>query len=290
MMIRKFDWRPGEMWRALGLALLLGALACNGAAEVPVRIPRGQLERTVGGVAVTLYTPPQNVRVRGNVLVLPGWKFRRHRWLNETPLKQLADARGLRLICPEMDRSIYASRYFPETRLKWNAKPGLAWLLEDLLPYLDSQGVFRAGQNNFLLGLSTGGRGVAQLALARPDLITAAAALSGDFDQTLQTGDRLMTAVYGPYLQFRERWEQVDNPGRQVSSAPGWRAPLYLAHGRADRVVPLAQSARFYERLRERHPGLEVVLVTPDAGHDFAFWSAQTGPSIDFFEKYMRTQ
>ncbi len=173
---------------------------------VPVLLPPGQVERMVGGseqsnvnqVAVTIYTPAPlpddtGARMRGNVLVLPGWKYDRRRWLRETPIKRLADKHRLRLIAPEMGRSIYAAEYYPETGARWNPeKPGLAWILEDLLPYLAEQGVFREGQANFLLGLSTGGRGVAQIALARPELITAASALSGDFDQTLQTGDRLI--------------------------------------------------------------------------------------------------
>ncbi|MEQ9363147.1 MAG: prolyl oligopeptidase family serine peptidase [Leptospirales bacterium] len=280
---------------ALPAMLAFGAIACQdgGAREQapPVLIPRGQVEREVGGVAVTIYTPPETVakEIRGDVLVLPGWKYNRKRWLNETPIKSEADRLGLRLICPEMGRSIYASRYFPETGPRWNSnKAGLAWVLEDLLPYLAGQGVFRSGAaaNNFLLGLSTGGRGVALIALARPDLIRAAAALSGDFDQTLQPADRLMAGHYGSYADFRERWETVDNPLRQ---AAGWSTPIYLAHGTQDRVVPPVHSQEFFESLRTAHPQLDVVLLTPSAGHDFAFWGAQTAPAFAFFEKYLRT-
>ena len=278
-------------------AFALCILACNGRGSAqtaePELLPRGQIEREVAGVAVTIYTPAKQSapRIRGNVLVLPGWKFNRLRWLNETPIKAEADRLGLRLICPEMDRAIYASRYFPETTpgAHWNrkaGKAGLAWVLEDLLPYLQSQNAFRASDDNFLLGLSTGGRGVALIALARPELIRAASALSGDFNQSLQPADRLMTAVYGPHEQFTERWAGVDNPAGRVAD---WRTPLYLAHGTADRIVPEFQSRRFYEGLKAAHPELDVVLVTPAAGHDFAFWSAQTGPAFAFFQKYLRT-
>lgn len=272
-------------------ATLLLASAC-GAREsaepaVPVLIPRGQVERNLAGVELTVYTPSESAapEIRGSVLVLPGWKYNRKRWLNETPIKAEADRLGLRLICPEMGRSIYASRYFPETGPRWNAdKAGLAWVLEDLLPYLQSQGVFRKGQRNFLLGLSTGARGVALIALARPDLITAASGLSGDYDQTLQTGDRLMAGHYGPYAQFRERWESIDNPGRR---AEDWRTPLYLSHGTADRIVPIVHSQKFYERLKAAHPDLELVFKSPAAGHDFAFWAAESEPSFAFFEKFL---
>lgn len=301
-------------------ALLFGlAVACDSTASepsVPVLIPPGQVERLVGvssstnaaagapasaadsknKIAVTIYTPAPDesgARMRGNVLVLPGWKYDRRRWLRETPIKRLADKHRLRLICPEMGRSIYASEYYPETGARWNAaKPGLAWILEDLLPYLAEQGVFRKGQQNFLLGLSTGGRGVAQIALARPDLITAASALSGDFDQTLQTGDRLMAGHYGAYARFAERWQTVDNP---VSRAAEWQTPLYLSHGKRDRIVPLIHTQTFYDRILaaqtggddQAKPAFALELHTPDAGHDFAFWAAESGPSFEFFEKHI---
>lgn len=280
---------------SLACVAMIGGVNCNdsGAREnpapVPVLIPRGQVERKVAGIDVTVYTPSEQAarEIRGSVLVLPGWKYNRKRWLNETPIKAEADRLGLRLICPEMGRSIYASRYFPETGPRWNpGKAGLAWVLEDLLPYLESQGVFRAGKNNFLLGLSTGGRGVALIALARPELIRAASALSGDFDQTLQPGDRLMAGHYGSFQKFTERWETIDNPARSISN---WRVPLYLAHGTGDRIVPLFHSQKFYDGLKSAHPKLDVILATPAAGHDFAFWAAQTGPSFAFFEKYLRT-
>ncbi|MCR9143142.1 MAG: S9 family peptidase [bacterium] len=283
------------------LTLNPGVACSDGGAQVqrqaaPVLIPRGQVERQVRGVDVTIYTPGSSGEsdsgadanaptIRGNVLVLPGWKYNRKRWLNETPIKAEADRLGLRLICPEMGRSIYASRYFPETGARWHPEQaGLAWVLDDLLPYLQSQGVFTDVEANFLLGLSTGGRGVALIALARPELIRAASALSGDFDQTLQTGDRLMAGHYGPYPAFRERWETVDNPGRRAAD---WRTPIYLAHGTADRIVPLVHSQKLYERLQAAQPELDVVLETPAAGHDFAFWSAQTAPSFAFFKKYL---
>ncbi|MCB1175680.1 MAG: prolyl oligopeptidase family serine peptidase [Leptospiraceae bacterium] len=282
---------PGVMIVALLLfALLLPA--CAEAQPVNYHQEAFAAGRTVvtvpwypdqsGGVAVTVYTPAQKPLL-GNVLVLPGWKFSPSRWLNETNLQSLADEYRLRLICPAMHSSIYASQYYPETRLKWGPVPGQKWILERLLPDLQSRGVLRADQNNYLLGLSTGGRGVALLALARPNLFRAGAALSGDYDQSALPRDRLMTAVYGAYDRFPERWTGKDNPHQQVSK---WQMPLYLAHGTIDRVVPYSQSASFYQALRSAHSGIEVVLQSPAAGHDFRFWGSQNKPAFDFFRKH----
>ncbi len=241
-------------------------------------IPEGKKNR---GVAVTIFTPSN---VRGNILVLPGWKYSRKRWLKETPLVAEARKHGFRLICPEMNTTLYESSYFPETTLKWQVTPGLEWIQGILIPRLQEQEILKKGDSNFLLGLSTGGRGVAQIALALPDLFQGGAALSGDFDQTLDPGDRLMSAIYGPYARFHERWQEVDNPGKRVKE---WSMPIYLAHSKQDRVVPFRQTELMYQRLKETHPDLDVEFFAVNGGHNFVFWSSQTAPALEFFEKQM---
>ncbi|MBX7057081.1 MAG: prolyl oligopeptidase family serine peptidase [Leptospirales bacterium] len=233
-----------------------------------------------GTVALTLFCPRAGA-LRGAVLLLPGWKFSRHRWLEETALYNEASQRGLCLAAPEMNTTLYESAYYPETRLRWSTMPGQQWVLQILIPELQKRGLFREGQSNFLLGLSTGARGVALLALARSTLWSAAAALSGDFDQRRMPRDRLMNGVYGPLHQFPERWAGPDNP--QIRAAE-WKTPLYIAHGRNDAVVPFEQSERFFSELRRLHPQLPIEFSSPAAGHDFGFWSSQLQPAFKFFD------
>lgn len=237
-------------------------------------------------IAVTVHTPQRPVR--GDVLVLPGWRHDRGRWLRETSLDEVALSRGFRLICPEMDVSIYASRYFPETRRRWSPAPGLVWLREQLLPELQERGLFPPGGNNFLLGYSTGARGGALLALEdrEPQLFRAAALLAGDYAQERMPGDRLMAGVYGPHADFAERWRTVDNPaarGREL------RTPLFLAHGTRDTIVPPEQSRVFAEAVRaagDATPPLE--LREPAAGHGYDFLETQTPAVFDWFEAHGR--
>jgi hypothetical protein len=59
--------------------------------------------------------------------------------------------------------------------------PGGAWIKEILIPFMrdgDKCGIFNDGNNNFLLGLSTGGRGVALVSCTNPGLFRAGAAHS----------------------------------------------------------------------------------------------------------------
>ncbi|MCB1314805.1 MAG: alpha/beta hydrolase [Leptospiraceae bacterium] len=232
-------------------------------------------------VAVTVFSPAGEIQ--GDVLVLPGWDHHRLRYLNETGVKQAATQRRMRLICPQMDRSVYASAYFPETRMRWQPKPGQPFILEDLIPHMQAQGYLRPKGNNYLLGISTGARGAALIALAKPDLFRGVALLSGDYDQSTMPNDTLMTATYGPYDQFAERWQHTDNVQSRVAD---WKLPVYIWHGSQDSIVPFQQSQDLYRALQKAHPDLSVQFHAPTAGHDYPFWDAATPAALDFLLQY----
>jgi len=93
--------------------------------------------------------------------------------------------------------------------------------------------------------------------------------------------DRLMTSVYGPFRKFRERWESTDNPQKNISR---WNVPLYLGHGKNDKVVPFSQSESFHAALSAMYPDLKIVFNAPEeSGHDFQYWSSEVKPVMDFF-------
>lgn len=248
--------------------------------SIDITLPSSIDARVKQNIPVTIVTPEI---VRGNILVLPGWKFHRKRWLKETRLIQVSRKHGFRLICPEMNTSIYASRYFPQTRLKWSATPGLQWIKEILIPSLQKRKILLSSQDNYLLGLSTGARGVAQIGLALPHLWKAAASFSGDYDQTRMIQDKLMISVYGPNDKYKSRWQHIDNP---YSKAAQWKIPLYLSHGRRDTVVPFSQSKRFYEALKSSPVHSNIVFKEVSAAHNFKFWDSQVEPAVEFFSKY----
>ncbi|NJK84110.1 MAG: alpha/beta hydrolase, partial [Saprospiraceae bacterium] len=169
----------------------------------------------IGGHLVDIMQP--SGEIKGNIIVLPGWDFSRKDWCQKSSLCAQALARGYRLILPEMARSVYAAEYYLETRTDWLRYPNKIWCTDSLVPALQQRyGILLPEQKNFVLGLSTGGRGAALLSLALPELFTAAAALSGDFDQTKMPADNLMRGYYGEYSKFPERWKGVDNPVYQA--------------------------------------------------------------------------
>ncbi|MCB1303442.1 MAG: prolyl oligopeptidase family serine peptidase [Leptospiraceae bacterium] len=281
--------------RFLALISVVALLAC--AEPSPARPSGYSLELKPGlhanlqceGVAYDLYVPDlktQSAQSYRLLLVLPGWKFDKSRWYKETSLKQFADANAMILILPQMNISLYASQYFPQTTMKWHRYPGLVFVNQHLIPELHKKyGFFQKGMPNFLLGLSTGGRGVAQIALSNPGLFRAGASLSGDYDQSVMPGDNLMRAVYGPYEKFKERWKTIDNPQH---AAADWAMPLYLAHGTADKIVPPSQTQRLYDAIvsaKGKEFPVQLDMV-PGAGHDFHFWNSRLKASFAFFSKY----
>jgi S-formylglutathione hydrolase FrmB len=218
---------------------------------------------------------------RKNILVLPGWNFSRKRWIEETSLQQEAAKRGYNLILPEMSVTIYESQYYPETKRKWAKTPGSQWIKEICIPQLQKRDLLLPKQFNAVMGLSTGGRGAVLTALYNKGIFKAAASLSGDFDQKRMKYDKLMTAVYGPYGYYKERWEKADNPFAMIAE---WNIPLYLGHGKKDSVVPYEQTKIFYEALKKAKPDITITFNDCVCGHDFIYWNSEVVPVLEFFE------
>ncbi len=249
-------------------------------------VPAGD-ETVSGTVAVDLYEPPKGTKISGDMLVLPGWKFSRTRWYRETDLLDWCGKMGIRAAFPEMTVTCYESRYFPETRMKWAGTPGGEWIRSILIPYMNRKyGMFEKGARNYLLGLSTGGRGVLLVALRNPGIFSACATLSGDCDQSRMPGDRLMTAIYGPYEQHRLRWKNVDNPIASILKGE-WVAPIYIGHGKSDGVSPYSQSRLLYETISNRPEKIKAVFSDPaGGGHDFNYWRSEVPAIMKFFDRF----
>lgn len=241
------------------------------------------ITKVIAGHAVDILYPPVEHPL-GNILVFPGWNFPRQDWCLHSSLCRRASAAGYCLIFPEMSKSVYSSEYYPETLKEWRIYPTQTWVTDTLISNLQKEDhLLLAEQKNYLLGLSTGGRGVALIALARPELFRAAAALSGDYDQTKMPQDRLMTGFYGSFGSFPKRWHGKDNPQDRIAE---FRTPIYLGHGKLDKIVPPDQTLHFYEALHQQKPSLKVMLHMPDAGHDYAYWDSELEAVLGFFKGF----
>ena len=262
-------------YNLLSILLALSALILNAQNDVDTTI-------IVGSIPVDFRFP--SGPSPGAILVLPGWNFSRTDVCSKSGFCSKAMKRGYILVLPEMLKSVYSSALFPETRVDWRHYPTLHWITDTLIPFCRQQfHIFNERGKNFLYGISTGARGVVLVAENTGSLFLAGAALSGDYDQTSMPGDRLMTGTYGPYDQFKDRWEGPDNPSHHSNRL---KIPLYLAHGKHDNVVSCQQTIDFSRKIISEDPGRGHIFHLCDTcEHNYTFWDSQTEDIFTFFEK-----
>jgi len=248
--------------------------------------PTQNLQLVLGRTPVDIDVPAG--KAKGVLLVLPGFNFPRQDWCEKSSLCKAALAEGYIVVRPEMGRSFYATRLYPETRKDWLAEPNLPWLADTLLPELQKRCLLVPGGPNFVIGLSTGGRGVAMLTAHFPDLFRAGASLSGDFDIWQMPGDGVNFGYLGQRDSFPDRWKGPDNVLHHLGK---FKTPLYLAHGAVDSIIPVAQTQQFYDTLRKVQPGLPVELhLAPKGNHDYDFWDSEVKRALEFFGRFAPKQ
>lgn len=239
---------------------------------------------TIGGHKLDVRSPKGDIK--GNIVVLPGWNFPKEDWCNKSSLCKTALAQGFRLILPEMSKSVYSAQFYPQTLATWKKYPDLNWVIKQMIPSLQKEyGILLTTQKNFLLGLSTGGRGVVAIGIATPALFVAGAALSGDYDPTKMTTDRLMIGYLGSYAQFPARWKTGEE--NLVYHAKRLKMGLYIGHGKQDRVVPFNQSLLLYNTLKKVNPELKVKYNWVKAGHNYKYWNSEVDNMLKFFGEFL---
>lgn len=226
---------------------------------------------------------PTDAPFKGTIVALPGWNFDNAQWCDSTDLCEKALAEGYAIILPEMGKSIYCDSIFPETRKDWLKYPTRSWMKETMIPSI--QKAFKLlveDQNNFVMGLSTGARGAVLLALDLPEIFSACGALSGDYDQTRYTKDKLYNGYYGSFDKFTQRWLNNDNV---ITSIQQLTVPIYIAHGQKDKIVPIDYSQQLFVALQESGNEKSILNVNPTAGHTYSFWNSEVDAVLAFFEK-----
>lgn len=218
----------------------------------------------------------------GNIVLLPGWNYSSLDWCNKTSICDKAKSLGYDLILVDMQKSVYSSKVYNETRSDVKPYPTRTWFVDTLIPHLQGEfGILMEDQNNYILGLSTGGRGAALLCLDKPKIFKKGAALSGDYNQLAMPKDNLMNMFYGSSKSYKDRWVGEDNVVYQISR---FKVPFYLGHGILDKVCPASQTIEFYETLRNSHPDLEIILHLDSlAEHNYKYWDSEVDNVLKFF-------
>ncbi len=223
------------------------------------------------------------------LVLLHGYRQSPEDWARRTSVAGYADEYGFALVCPAMTTTLYESRYFPETVNRWSPVPGSEYVMEILIPFVRKRfGLAMKRNRTGIFGISTGARGALLLAARYSGDFGAAAGLSGDYDASSMRKDRILTSVFGPYEDHRERWEAEVNILARTDRLR--KTPVFLGHGTRDGVVPPQQTdllARSLARLRGSGRGYECVVEkekSDGAGHDWSYWGALTPDVFEFFD------
>ena len=147
---------------------------------------------------------------KGTILVLQGWNFPNSSWSDSSDLEKMASELGFALVMPEMGKSIYHKRNYPDTRADWRKYPTRTWLVDSLIANLQQEHqLFLEEHSNYVMGLSTGGRGAFIIAQENPKLFNAEPLYLEDYDQSAFPKDNLYRGFFGANP---ENWSDDENP------------------------------------------------------------------------------
>jgi S-formylglutathione hydrolase FrmB len=215
-----------------------------------------------------------------NVLLLPGWNYSIDHWHDSTLVEKLAEKHGFNLIMPNMMRSIYSDSIYGETRSDWKKEKTSTWLYDTLIPQIQERyNVLKSDQLNFVVGISTGGRGAVKSMITQSELFDGGVSLSGDFDIVSSPNDNLNNGFYGSIERYDIRWIREDLQLRAFQI----NVPILLIHGSNDKVVSAKHSMNLAEALKKSDKSYELVIDST-GGHDYNFWNKYLPKSFKFID------
>lgn len=212
-------------------------------------------------------------------------------WLRKSRIELYAVERNFIVVMPSALNSNYSN--WPDTMMGMNVYD---YLTEELMPMI--YGWFPASdkrEDNFIAGLSMGGRGTIKYAVNHTEKFAAAAVLSaaptdwsrmcpGNPDMMLDTENpRLKSTIFNAgglekYLASEENvWRIIDEKaGKKLLPR------LLFACGEADEMI-YSNLKKFKAHAEEI--GLEAEFFTlPGYKHEWRFWDEAIVKALDFFE------
>lgn len=260
--------------------------------NVAVEPSAGALENPA---SIRIYIPKScttGEKIR-TLLLLSGNRTDARDWPANTDIVQQAEINTFVLVFVTLKDSIYETRYYPETTLRWGAAPGGKWICETLIPYLRKTYALACDRSSVgVLGISTGARGALLIAATYPQIFGAAAGISGYYDNLSLTESKLLTPHYGRYDDFKERWEKNDNVIELAAKCDS--TPIFLAHAIRDTEIPVEQSRLMSIRLRQlqkKKPGSYVFEYHESEyyyAHTWRYWKTLTPLIMKFFNNHLK--
>lgn len=227
------------------------------------------------------------IKSKGTILLLHGYNLPHTQWCEKTSFCTEALKSGYTIVIPNFGKSTYQEKFYRQTTASFRQYPTRKWMRDTVLTALQKQlGLLKEGQNNFVLGLSTGARGAALLALDLPNVFKGAGCLSGDYDQVKLPFEKIYHNYYGNFKEYKSVWQTDDNLHYMIDR---WKTPVYLAHGQLDNICPVSQTINFYKLLSQKKPSVKCkYVIVKDQKHDYTFWGSQTKGVLTFFNELVK--
>jgi len=172
-----------------------------------------------------------------------------------------------------------------------NGEPSESVLINELIPAVEQRfAVMRTREGRAIAGLSAGGHATIRQILKRPEMFSAAAALSpAIYDPAPpDTSSAMKDPPFQKNGKFdKKEWERLNYP-------PLWdgyanqpvRVPLYLNTGDHDRFEIVSHATRFYVEMSKLQPQ-QVEFRVYDGGHEWPFWAQTIGEALEFIAPHL---
>ncbi|MBL9215549.1 MAG: S9 family peptidase, partial [Opitutaceae bacterium] len=219
---------------------------------------------TLPAEASTEHRVPLVVLVHGGPWVRDTWQY--------DPLVQFLASRGYAVFQPNYRGSTgYTPAVSTESRFAFRR------MHDDVTDATRSAARFEVidGQRVAIIGGSFGGFLAAAGVAFEPDLYRCAATFAGVFDWEMLIRSKRSDGRPGEYERLID---ELGRPGKDrdaftaispLAHADAIKVPMLVAHGREDRIVPVAQSKRLIASLRQRNIPHETYLLA-DGTHGMA--------------------
>lgn len=196
-------------------------------------------------------------------------------WIRKSNAERYALERGLVLVMPSVDRSMYCDGVLGQNYF--------TYLTRELPEYLEKVfGLSRRREQNFIMGFSMGGFGAARAALTYPERYAAWGSLSGMVDLTPMLL-RLDDAAREEFPFLAAEAERVNttpmNPVNLIDGAAQKNLRGYLACGLED---DLLICTRLFQQASEKAGANNRFVYVPERRHDWKFWEEQIPAFFDF--------
>jgi S-formylglutathione hydrolase FrmB len=172
------------------------------------------------------------------------------------------------------------------------AGPAASALLEELMPRVEARLTFTVPrQRRALLGVSMGGSGALNIALAQPQRFCAAALISPTAYDPLPPPDSVArrSSQFMRDGRFDEQlWQSANYPSRLAAyQAQPTRVAFWIVAGDRDRSGILQAATQLFERLRAFQPGDSALRVI-SGGHDWTTFDAALPDALGFIDRRCR--